>query len=160
MEKAGYTRYATDIFASTMKTNELSSIRTSYSLSNPPGSSHLAEARPATSSNYSRRHATGIGRVLSQPMERGGVRTVTSWLILDPQIGRTLSFCTSNADGAAAHSSRQHPTGRANIPPVAPIMAQHARKLPATSPSSTLPLYGSVFGRGSPFQRGHLNLRQ
>src|SRR5262249_32028372 len=108
------TRYATDIFASTMKTNELSSIRTSYSLSNPPGSSHLAEARPATSSNYSRRHATGIGRVLSQPMERGGVRTVTSWLILDPQIGRTLSFCTSNADGAAAHSSRQHPTRRAN----------------------------------------------
>jgi hypothetical protein len=47
-------------------------------------------------------------------MERGGVRTVPSWHILDPQSGRTLSFCASNADGAAAHSSRQNPTLRAN----------------------------------------------
>src|SRR5260221_6419532 len=28
-------------------------------------------------------------------MERGGVRTFTPWLILDPQIGRTLGFCTN-----------------------------------------------------------------
>src|SRR5215469_1819538 len=64
MEKAGYTRYVTDIFASTMKTNELSSIRTLCSLSNPPGSSHSAEARPATNSDCSRRVARAPG---SQP---------------------------------------------------------------------------------------------
>ena len=28
-------------------------------------------------------------------MERGGVRTFTPWLILDPQNGRTLSLCTT-----------------------------------------------------------------
>src|SRR5258707_377657 len=67
MEKAGYTGYVTAIFASTMKTNELSSIRTSCSLSHPPGSSHLAEARPATSSNYSRRDIT---RGESEPMRK------------------------------------------------------------------------------------------
>src|SRR5580700_4549276 len=59
--EAGHTRYATGIFTSTMKTNkEFSQIRGSCSPSNPGRSSQspLAAARPATSSNYSRRVAT------------------------------------------------------------------------------------------------------
>src|SRR6266516_4458907 len=85
MEKAGYTRYVTDIFASTMKTNELSSIRTSCSPSNPPRSSRSAEARPATSSNCSRRVATrqALAAFYLNRWNAAVARNFTPWLILE-----------------------------------------------------------------------------
>src|SRR5437868_2218921 len=44
-------------------------------------------------------------------MERGGVRTFTPWLILDPQNGRTLGLCTIQA------SKRQVPSFSVNSHP-------------------------------------------
>ena len=66
-------------------------------------------------------------------MERGGVRTFTPWLILDPQNGRTLSLCTTGSECEAL--ARRH---RGRVAVLAPTRCSVARQTVAARSALSL----------------------
>jgi hypothetical protein len=69
-------------------------------------------------------------------MERGGVRTFTPWLTLDPQNGRTLGLCTIR------EANQLIPILRIKFPPLS---------AKTVSPSVNLPIMSIVIAMRKPF---------